>query len=75
LDVRKILASVEKRYRMKLPKTVVTLDFGSRGDLYVRFEHADKPVGEPTKDGLAIFFYGGSEQLVALEILDLSLFE
>ncbi len=60
---------------MKLPKTVVALDYGSEGDLYVRFEHADKPVGEPAKDGKAIFFYGSKEQLVALEILDLSSFE
>jgi hypothetical protein len=60
---------------MKLPKTVVALDYGSKGDLFVRFEHADKPVGEPAKDGQTILFYGSKEKLVALEILDLSLFE
>jgi hypothetical protein len=73
--VRKILSSVEKRYRIKLPKTVVALDYGSKGDLYVRFEHAEKPIGEPAKDGFAIFFYGGRKRLVALEILDLSRFD
>jgi hypothetical protein len=74
LDVRKILASVENRYRIKLPTAVVALDYGSRGDLYVRFEHAEKPIGEPTKDGLAVFFYDSTDRLVALEILSLSKF-
>jgi len=75
LDVRKILAFVEKRYRIKLPTAVVALDYGSRGDLYIRFENAPQTVGEPTKDGLAIFFYDSADRLVALEILSLSRFE
>jgi hypothetical protein len=54
---------------------VVALDYGSRGDLYVRFKHAEKPVGEPTKDGFAVFFYDSGDRLVALEILNLGRFE
>jgi len=70
LDVKKILASVEKRYHTKLPRKVVALDYGKRGDLYIRFKYVEKPIGEPMKDGLAIFFYEDSKDIVALEILD-----
>jgi hypothetical protein len=37
---------------------------------YIRFKHIEKPIGEPTRDGLAIFFYEDSKDIVALEILD-----
>jgi hypothetical protein len=57
---------------MRLPDTVVALDYGSKGDLYIRFEHAEQPIGEPSKDGQVVFFYGVRRRLVALEILDLS---
>jgi hypothetical protein len=73
LDLRKILSRVEQRYEVTLPRTVQAVDYGEHDDLYIRFRHAEKPVGEPSKDGLAVFFYeehGG--QTVAIEILDLS---
>ena len=58
---------------MRLPRKVVALDYGSKGDLYVRFEYADKPVGEPSDDGLVIFFYTEtSEKIVAIEITDIT---
>jgi hypothetical protein len=57
---------------MKLPDTVVALDYGSKGDLYVRFEHAEQPMGEASKDGRVVFFYGVRRRLVAVEILDLN---
>jgi hypothetical protein len=71
---RRYRASVEKRYRIKLPTAVVALDYGSRGDLYIRFEHAEKPAGEPTNDGLAVFFYDDGNRLAALEILNFGRF-
>lgn len=59
---------------MKLPRKVVAVDFGSKGDLYVRFKHVAKPIGEATNDGLALFFYENGERLVGLELLDVSSF-
>jgi len=57
-----------------LPRRVVAVDLGSRGDLYVRFKHAQKPVGQATEDGLAVFFYEDGDGLVALELLDIEHF-
>ena len=73
LDLRRILSRIERRYGVKLPRSVQAVDYGERGDLYIRFRHLEKPVGEPTEDGLAILFYddSGNHQAVAIEILDL----
>jgi len=57
-------------YHIKLPRKVITLDYGKRGDLYIRFKYVEKPIGEPTKDGLVIFFYEDSRDIIAVEILD-----
>lgn len=73
LDLRKILSRIEQAYGVRLPKGVLAVDYGERNDLYIRFRHVEKPVGEPTDDGLLIFFYddhGGGA--VGVEILDLS---
>jgi len=59
---------------VSLPRKVVAVDFGPRGDLYVRFKHVPKPIGEPTKDGLAVFFYEDGEGPVGLELLDVEPF-
>ncbi len=49
------------------------MDYGERSDLYIRFRHVEKPVGEPAADGLLIFFYEDhDDQAVAVEILDLT---
>jgi hypothetical protein len=58
---------------VKLPRTVVALDYGRRGDLYIRFKHSEEPLGEPEKDGLAVFFYEDSS-IVAVELTDVSKF-
>ena len=56
---------------MKLPRSVVALDYGEKGDLYIRFKHVDKPLGEPSEDGLVIFFFEDRGKTpVAIEILD-----
>ena len=70
LDLKKILVKVEARYGVDLPRKVVAVDFGSTGDLYMRFKHAPRPVGEPTDDGLAIFFYDDGGSPVGVELLD-----
>jgi hypothetical protein len=68
------LAKVEAKYGVKLPRKVVAVDFGSRGDLYVRFKHVAKPIGEATNDGLAVFFYDDGRSTVGLELLDVEPF-
>ena len=71
--MRGILARVEERYHVKLPRTVLAVDCGDHGDLYLRFKHVKKPIGEPNEDGLVVFFYeGNSIPIVAVEILDLA---
>jgi len=74
LDLRKILSKIEKAYGIKLPRSVLAVDYGERNDLYIRFRHVEKPLGEPTEDGLLIFFYDNpGDGAVGVEILDLSL--
>jgi hypothetical protein len=68
------LAKVEAKYGVKFPRKVVAVDFGSKGDLYVRFKHVAKPIGEATNDGLAVFFYDDGQSPVALELLDVEPF-
>jgi hypothetical protein len=71
LDISGILNNVEKRYHLRLPRKVIALDYGTNGDLYIRFEHVNDPIGEPTEDGLVVLFYkGDSEEVVAAEIMD-----
>jgi hypothetical protein len=73
LDLKQILASIQKKYGLKMPKRVVAVDYGEKGDLYIRFKHADAPEGEPASDGRVIFFYDGRSKRdpVAVEILDI----
>ncbi|MCP8313493.1 MAG: hypothetical protein H3Z53_03860 [archaeon] len=70
MNIKKILSRIEERYHIKLPRRVIALDYGKRGDLYIRFKYVEKPVGEPTKDGLAILFYEDKD-IVGVEILHL----
>ncbi|MDG6904631.1 MAG: hypothetical protein JRN20_02470 [Nitrososphaerota archaeon] len=73
LDVSEILQKLEKRYHVKLPRKVVALDYGAMGDLYIRFEHVEKPVGEATEDGLVVFLYREeTSEPVAVEIMDIT---
>jgi hypothetical protein len=65
---------VEIRYGMQLPRKVLAVDFNPDGDLYIRFRHVDKPVGEASQDGLVVFFYEDGEGIVGLELLDLNPF-
>lgn len=59
--------------RRQPPQGVLAADCGERGDLYIRFKHVEKPVGEPTDDGLAVLFYEeDGTRPVAVEIMDLN---
>ena len=72
LDLKKIPSKVESRYGVSFPRDVLAVDYGEQGDLYIRFKHVEKPAGEPTDAGLAVF---GDEEdgtrPVAVEITDL----
>jgi hypothetical protein len=74
LDLKEILAKVEAKYDVKLLRRVVAVDFGPKADLYLRFKHVAKPLGETTNDGLAVFFYEDDQGLVGLELLDVERF-
>ncbi|MGD0996400.1 MAG: hypothetical protein ABR909_12870 [Candidatus Bathyarchaeia archaeon] len=47
-----MLEQIEAKYGLKLPRTVITIDYDEDvGDLYIRFKNADTAEGEPTSDG------------------------
>ena len=63
---------VEKKYGIKLPRKVITIDYGDDvGDLFIRFKHAKTTQGEPTKDGQVILHYDENGEIVAIEILNI----
>jgi len=73
IDVRKVLEQVEAKYGLKLPKTVITIDYGEDvGDLFVRFRHADSAEGEATADGKVVVHYDKKGKIAAIEITDIT---
>ena len=68
-----MLENVEAKYRLKLPRRVISVDFGEDvGDLFVRFRHADSTEGEATADGKVIVHYDKKGKIAAIEITDLT---
>jgi uncharacterized protein YuzE len=64
---------VEEKYGLKLPRRVVTVDYGDDvGDLFVRFRHVGHVDGEPTGDGRVIVYYDKRGKVVAVEITDIT---
>ncbi len=64
---------IEKKYRVKLPRKVITVDYGDDvGDLFIRFKHAKTSEGEPTGDGQVILHYDEDKNIVAVEILSIA---
>jgi hypothetical protein len=73
IDIRKVLERVEEKYGVKLPRKVVTVDYGDDvGDLFVRFRHVGHAEGEPTEDGRVIVYYDKRGKVVAVEITDIT---
>jgi len=73
LDVRKVLEQIEVKYGIKLPRKVITIDYGEDiGDLFVRFKHADHTEGEPTSDGKVIVHYDSKGKIAAIEVTDIT---
>jgi len=71
--VKKVLERIEKRYGLKLPRKVITLDYGDDvGDLFIRFKHARATEGEPTEDGQVILHFDDRRDIVAIEILSIT---
>ena len=51
IDVRSVLERVEAKYGVRLPRRVITIDYGGDvGDLFVRFRHAEYAEGEAAED-------------------------
>jgi len=68
-----VLENVEAKYRLKLPRRVISVDFGEDvGDLFVRFRHADSTEGEATPDGKVIAHYDKKGKIAAIEITDMT---
>lgn len=64
-----MLEKVEAKYCVKLPRRVITIDYGEDvGDLFVRFRHAEHTEGEATSDGEVIIHYDVKGKVVAVEI-------
>ena len=64
---------LERKYGLKLPRKVITIDYGDDvGDLFIRFRHAKHTEGEPTGDGQVIVHYDEKENVAAIEILDIT---
>lgn len=67
-----MLERVEKKYGLKLPRKVITVDYGDDvGDLFIRFKHAKSTEGEPTEDGQVILHYDKKKEMAAIEILNI----
>ena len=68
-----MLEQVEAKYGLKLPRTVITIDYDEDvGDLYIRFKNADATEGEPTTDGKTIIHYDKKGKIAAVEITDIT---
>lgn len=68
-----MLEKIEKKYGIKLPRKVITIDYGDDvGDLFIRFKHAETTYGEPTKDGQTIIHYNEKSEIAAIEILNIT---
>jgi hypothetical protein len=67
------LERVGEKYGLRLPRKVVTVDYGDDvGDLFVRFRHVEHMEGEPTDDGRVIVYYDKRGHVVAVEITDIT---
>ena len=72
--MRKVLERVSEKYGLKLPRKVVTVDYGDDvGDLFVRFRHVERMEGEPTGDGRVIVHYDERGRIAAVEITDITI--
>lgn len=73
IDVRSVLETVEAKYGLKLPRRLITIDYGEDvGDLFVRFRHAEHMEGEATADGKVIVHYDEKGKVAAVEIVDIA---
>jgi uncharacterized protein YuzE len=68
-----VLEKVEAKYGLKLPRRVITIDYGEDvGDLFVRFRHTEHTEGEATEDGKVIVHYDKKGKIAAIEITDIT---
>lgn len=68
-----MLEKVEAKYGLKLPRRVITIDYGEDvGDLFVRFRHAEHTEGEATEDEKIIVHYDEKGKVAAVEIANVA---
>jgi uncharacterized protein YuzE len=73
IDARRVLEQVEAKYGLKLPRTVITIDYDEDvGDLFIRFKNTDATEGEVTSDGKTIVHYDKKGKIAAVEITDIT---
>mgnify|MGYP005850420671 CR=1 FL=1 len=73
--MRSVLEAVEAKYGVKLPRRVITIDYGEDvGDLFVRFRHAEHTEGDTMRDGKVIMHYDRKGKIAAVEITDITTF-
>jgi uncharacterized protein YuzE len=73
IDVRGVLERVEVKYGVKLPRRVITIDFGEDvGDLFVRFRYAEHSEGDAMGDSKVIVHYDRKGKITAVEITDIT---
>ena len=73
LNLKTILEKVEERYGLKLSRKIIMVDYDEKlRSLFIKFKHSDIIDGKPTSDGLTIFHYGKGDELIAIEILDIT---
>jgi len=66
------LERVGEKYGLRLPRKVVTVDYGCDvGDLFVRFRHVEHADDDPIGDGRVIVYYDKRGKVVAVEITDI----
>ncbi len=72
-EIRARLEAVEAKYGVKLPRRVITIDYGGDvGDLFVKFRHAEHTEGDAMADGKVIVHYDEKGKIAAVEITDIT---
>jgi hypothetical protein len=66
---------MEAKYGLKLPRRVITIDYGEDGgDLFIKFRHAGITEGESIADGKVIVHFDKKGRTAAFEVTDITAF-
>jgi hypothetical protein len=68
-----VLEQTEAKYGIKLPRTVITIEYDEDvGDHYIRFKNDETTEGEPKTDRKVIIQYDKKSKIAAIEIADIT---